>query len=111
MWRGISRGDLTHRQNWRVRLPIFRVKVIGPSMEPTLTNGQIVWARRAGVRPGALAVFREPDRPALVSIKRIVRVSEEGVWMSGDAPEIARDSRHYGWVPHNFILGTVMKSR
>ncbi len=80
-------------------------------MEPALTNGQVVWARRAGVKPGALVVFREPDRPGLVAIKRIDRVSDEGVWVIGDAADVARDSRHFGWVPHAFVLGTVLKSR
>lgn len=88
--------------NW-----LMRVRVIGPSMEPTLRNGQVCWARRGGLRPGRIGVFAEPGRPGLVSIKRVVRREGEGWWVAGDNPEQSTDSRAFGSVPASAFLGTI----
>jgi len=94
-----------------VRPILFRVRVVGPSMEPALQNGATVWGRKGGIAPGRIAVFTEPGRPHLVTIKRIAEMSEEGVWVVGDNPDQSRDSRHYGWVPRAFVLGTLLRIR
>lgn len=94
--------------NGPVIWPIFRVRVIGPSMEPALANGEVVWARRGGIALGAVAVFREPDRPEMIAVKRIDRLSEQGVWLVGDNLLASHDSRHYGWVPRTEVLGTLL---
>lgn len=90
---------------------LFRVRVVGPSMEPALRNGSTAWGRRGGIAPGRIAAFREPGRPELVAIKRIVEISDDGVWVEGDNPDASRDSRNYGWVPHDFFLGTLLRVR
>lgn len=94
-----------------VMIGLMRVRVIGPSMEPTLRNGQVCWARRGGLRPGRIGVFAEPARPGLVSIKRLVRREGEGWWVEGDNPEQSTDSRGYGSVPTSAFLGTIIWPR
>lgn len=90
---------------------VFRVRVVGPSMEPTLRNGRVAWARRGGVRPGRVGVFVEPGRPGLIVVKRIIRPGDGGWWVEGDAPEVSRDSRHYGPVPDEMFLGSLLGRR
>lgn len=53
-------------------LTVFVVK--GPSMEPSLHEGQrvLVWRRAAGASPGDLVVFQNPNRPEEVLIKRLL---------------------------------------
>ncbi|MEP7178648.1 MAG: S24 family peptidase [Pseudonocardiales bacterium] len=66
-------------------LPWQRVRVSGPSMVPTLRDGDLVIVRHgARVRPGdvVLARFRDlPDRPVL---KRVSRREGDGWWLVSD---------------------------
>ena len=90
---------------------LMRVRVIGPSMEPALRNGQVCWVGRGRLRPGHIAVFVEPHRPGLVSIKRIVRREGAGWWVEGDNAEMSTDSRVYGAVAESSFLGRVIWPR
>src|SRR5205814_7178069 len=78
-----------------VVLPLQRVRVIGPSMVPTLRHGDTVIVRHgARVRPGdlVLATFRTlPDRLVL---KRAVRVADSGWWLASDNSRAGG----YGWI-------------
>lgn len=60
-------------------LTMFVVK--GASMEPTLKQGQrvLVWRRAAGAAPGDLVVFRNPNRPEEVLIKRVLAGPQQRV--------------------------------
>lgn len=90
---------------------LFRVRVIGPSMEPSLSNGQVVWARRGGVRPGRLVVFEEPGRPGLVVVKRACERRGDGWWVEGDNPDASTDSRTYGPIDDAVIWGSLIGRR
>ena len=73
--------------------------VRGPSMVPTLRDGDAVLARRGGraPRPGDVVLARFPSRPDLLVIKRIVRGESPGLyWIQGDNELVADDSRRYG---------------
>ncbi|MEU8241803.1 S26 family signal peptidase [Actinoplanes missouriensis] len=107
----------------------FVITVVGDSMSPTMANGQRWLARRTRGRippPGALLVFANPPDtvgagpPYLV--KRAVavpgdpvpadvaarvgagRVPAGQVVVRGDNPR-SRDSRHFGYVPADAVLG------
>jgi type IV secretory pathway protease TraF len=41
------------------------------------------------------------------TVKRVIRVSPDGVWVEGDNAEVSRDSRHFGVVPHENVLGVL----
>jgi nickel-type superoxide dismutase maturation protease len=77
---------------------LFPVLVRGPSMVPTLRDGDAVLARRGGRPPRAgdvvLATFR--SRPDLLVVKRLVRPDGDGYWVEGDNPAASDDSRSYG---------------
>ena len=87
-------------------LPITRVRIVGPSMEPTLRNGEWWLVRRTGsVHPGHVVLIKHPKRPELAIVKRIDRAAEGGWWVIGDNPAESDDSRAFGPVPADHILG------
>lgn len=82
------------------------IRIVGPSMEPAMANGQI-WLMTPGrVQPGRVVVFAEPGRPELLSVKRVHRGgSAEGWWVLGDNAEHSTDSRDFGLVTSSRIRG------
>ena len=74
-----------------------RVAVRGPSMSPTLADGDVVLVRvGAAVRPDDVVLVRWPARPTQLSVKRAVRVDGPGWWVLGDNPDGSTDSRELG---------------
>lgn len=92
-------------------LPIFHVKVIGPSMQPALKNGQTCIAIKGGflARPGAIAVFTHPTRPELLEVKRLVSKTNGKWWVAGDNKSESTDSRDFGTIHSSCIKGIVIK--
>ena len=80
---------------WR---PVWRrVTVRGPSMSPTLADGDVVLARfDARPRPGDVVLVRWPSRPGQMSVKRAVRPAGDGWWVRGDNPFGTTDSDDLG---------------
>jgi nickel-type superoxide dismutase maturation protease len=75
---------------------LFTALVRGPSMVPTLRDGDAILVRRTSrVRAGQVVVARFPGQPGLV-VKRAVRVVDGGWWVEGDNEAVADDSRRYG---------------
>lgn len=92
-------------------IPIFEVKVIGPSMHPTLRNGQTCIAVKGHflARPGAIAVFTHPARPGLVEVKRLASKTNGKWWVTGDNELESTDSRDFGAIDSASIKGIVIK--
>jgi nickel-type superoxide dismutase maturation protease len=86
-----------------------QVTVIGPSMAPAVVHGERWLVTPGRIRPGRLVLLREPDRPELQTVKRIIRVLPDGVWVEGDNAAVSRDSRHYGVVPRDHICGVLRR--
>jgi nickel-type superoxide dismutase maturation protease len=74
------------------------VLVRGPSMAPTLRDGDAVLVRYGGrrPRPGDVVAARFRSRPDLLVIKRVVRADGSGWWLEGDNKFVADDSRTFG---------------
>ena len=65
------------------------VLVAGPSMLPTLREGDCLVVRRGGgVRAGDVVVARFRERPTLLVIKRAVRPLEGGWELASDNPAV-----------------------
>lgn len=79
------------------RLPYRRIRVLGPSMAPTLRHGDVVLARRTRKpRSGDVVVVTWVTRPGQLSIKRATR-PERGNWhVEGDNAIASTDSRELG---------------
>jgi nickel-type superoxide dismutase maturation protease len=85
--------------------------VSGPSMSPTLRDGDHVVVRyQAAVRPGHVVVLRHPLRPDLLVIKRAVEQRPGNRWwVLGDNPyNETGDSTEYGAVPAHLVLAIVL---
>lgn len=80
------------------------VRIIGPSMEPALRNGDC-WIVRLGGRTsvGDVVLAVHPLRPDLQIVKRVIRAEGAGWWLEGDNPDSSDDSRSFG--PVDTILG------
>jgi phage repressor protein C with HTH and peptisase S24 domain len=86
-------------------LKIFRV--IGSSMEPTLSDGDYVVAATHVWRPrvGKLVVATHQDYGIL--IKRLRQKSAEGCTLTSDNP-LGIDSRALGEIPEQQLIGPVL---
>ncbi len=74
-----------------------RVGVRGPSMSPTLHDGDVVLARfGASPRAGDVVLVAWAARPGQLSVKRAVRRVDDGWWVLGDNPFGSTDSRTLG---------------
>jgi nickel-type superoxide dismutase maturation protease len=75
-------------------------RVSGPSMSPTVRHGDRLLVRRLppgrAVPVGAVVLARFPARPELLVVKRVRRSVPGGVWVEGDNPLVADDSRAFG---------------
>lgn len=85
------------------------VRIIGPSMAPALRNGEVYLARRgARVRVGDVVVLRHPQRPELLTVKRVARGEAGGWWVEGDNPRESTDSREFGLVAPTAVVGRIV---
>ncbi len=90
-------------------LPFGLVDVAGPSMVPTLREGdQLLVRYGAPIRPGAVVLFRHPFQQDLLVVKRAVERRAGGWWLLSDNRPVDSDSRSYGAVPDELVLGRVL---
>jgi nickel-type superoxide dismutase maturation protease len=77
-----------------------KVHVRGPSMSPTVKDGDRLLVRRVrtagSVRIGDVVLARFPARPDLLVVKRVRRVVPDGHWIEGDNQFATDDSRSFG---------------
>lgn len=90
-------------------LPIHRVRIIGPSMEPVLRNGDWWLAiPRRRYRAGDVVLVRHPVRPELTLVKRLAERRESGWWVLGDNPRSSDDSRAFGSIPDGHVVARLV---
>jgi nickel-type superoxide dismutase maturation protease len=83
--------------------------VDGPSMAPTLSHGdRLVCRYGASLRPGAIVVARHPLRQELFVVKRATERRAGGWWLLSDNSRVESDSRDFGVVPDDLVLGRVL---
>ncbi|MYS23863.1 nickel-type superoxide dismutase maturation protease [Streptomyces sp. DvalAA-14] len=91
------------------RLSWQLVEVTGPSMAPTLLNGDWLLIQKISsgaelVREGDVVVLRHPLQQDLLIVKRAVERREGGWWVMGDNAFVENDSREFGAVPDELVL-------
>jgi phage repressor protein C with HTH and peptisase S24 domain len=80
-----------------VVLPWQRVRVSGPSMVPTLRDGDVVLVRHgAPVRPGHVVLANFRTMPGRLVLKRAVRAQDDGWWLASDNAAAGGDSAVHG---------------
>jgi phage repressor protein C with HTH and peptisase S24 domain len=74
-----------------------RVRVAGPSMVPTLRDGDTVLVRvGAAIRPGDVVLARFRALPGRLVLKRAVRPADGGWWLMSDNEFAGGDSATHG---------------
>jgi nickel-type superoxide dismutase maturation protease len=89
-----------------------RFRVSGESMAPLLNPGDEVLIdpgayRESPPRPGDIVVARHPFRTDIQIVKRVATVSGAQCSLAGDNPNESSDSRTFGEVPLEQIIGKV----
>jgi signal peptidase I len=92
------------------------VKVSGGSMLPAYRDGDwllVSWFP-AGLTPiraerilGKVVVIEREERPGIFLVKRLQKSHGGIYWVQGDNDE-STDSRTWGWIPPNEIVGVVL---
>ncbi len=82
-------------------------------MEPALRAGDYVLVNRwayvfSSPREGEVIVLRDPERAERFLVKRIAAVGEGGIVVAGDNKKYSRDSRKFGPVIRELLVGKVM---
>ncbi len=84
-------------------------RVVGESMYPTLQQGELVVAKRVKqLRSNDVIVF---EHKGLEKIKRIREVEGNRLYVVGDNPLFSTDSRHYGMIFIEDVIGKVIWPR
>lgn len=90
-----------------------RFRISGNSMLPLLKPGEEILIdlqayRDTLPRVGDIVIARHPQKPELKIVKRIALVLEDGdCFLQGDNPRESTDSRMFGVVKRDYILGKV----
>jgi phage repressor protein C with HTH and peptisase S24 domain len=80
--------------------------VAGLSMIPTLAPGERLLVRYDGpIILGDLVVFKHAGQ---IDVKRIERIETSGLFVLGDNDLVSTDSRNYGLIAHQDVLGTIV---
>jgi phage repressor protein C with HTH and peptisase S24 domain len=80
--------------------------VAGLSMVPTLAPGERLLVRYDGpIVLGDLVVFKYAGQ---IDVKRIERIETSGLFVLGDNDLVSTDSRNYGLIAHEDVLGTIV---
>ncbi|MEM9542440.1 MAG: nickel-type superoxide dismutase maturation protease [Cyanobacteria bacterium P01_E01_bin.42] len=90
-----------------------RFRVAGNSMLPLLQPGEEILIdlqayRKNYPRAGDLVIALHPQKPDLKIVKRVAWITENGdCFLQGDNPRESTDSRIFGVVKRDYILGKV----
>ncbi len=92
--------------------PIGFYKVVGKSMEPSYHEGDYLLINRLAFylrspRKEEVVLLKDPRTERAV-LKRIQDVKKQRYSVRGDNPDHSTDSRTFGWVRLENILGTVL---
>ena len=106
-----SVGDAT----WKDRIMFFlgrrtAFRVEGNSMNPTLSNGDVVLIESGvPVIPGDIVLANHPYKQSVKMLKRIEAIDgNERYTLIGDSPDESTDSRTFGTIAGKEIIGKVV---
>ena len=101
--------------NWRSLFLLLsglrrHARVDGDSMSPSLAPGDLVifqpiTSDDKRLKAGCVVVVRHPLQPATLLIKRLIAINNSGLELRGDNERASTDSRHFGLVNRDNLLG------
>ncbi len=102
-------------RNWKDRLLYFlglRIAFLikGESMWPTLNEGDTVLVKPTSIaREGDIVLAKHPYKSSLKIVKRVAEILPDGALiLKGDNPIGSTDSRSFGSVSKNDVVGRVV---
>ncbi len=92
-----------------MRAPISVFKIADRSMEPKLHEGDYVIVNKWHGEPriGDIVVLFHPQKRIPI-IKRIMRMEDGLIYVSGDNRTVSQDSRHFGPIGVGNIIGKML---
>ena len=93
--------------------PITRFKIEDRSMEPNFKSGDYVLVNKLAYAfgnpsKGDIIVFKHPKEKDRILIKRVSLVSNsDEYYVTGDNKDFSQDSRHFGEIKKDLIIGKV----
>ena len=92
--------------------PISKYKIIGESMYPILRSGDFVLVNRlaylySAPKIGDIVAARDP-RDGKIIIKRVIKIENTKYHVEGDNRTASTDSRDFGLIDKNNIIGKVI---
>ena len=94
-------------------LLLFRIvrhlRVVGSSMKPSVNDGDLVVYRpiSSSLKEGQIVVIKHPEKKSKLIIKRIHEMNLHGVDVRGDNHSLSVDSRQFGLISRDLIIGVV----
>jgi len=90
--------------------PLARFKIQDKSMEPTLKAGDFILVNKLAYilrKPskGDIIVLKHPKDKNKFLVKRIIDASSSKYFVAGDNKKYSTDSRHFGAIDKNLIVG------
>ena len=82
-------------------------------MSPTYNDGDWLLFRRlravsaAQLLVGKVVVIERESYPGILLIKRVMRADENGLWVEGDNKDASTDSRTWGVITPQEVVGLV----
>jgi nickel-type superoxide dismutase maturation protease len=102
-------GEDSHRDSFVVVVSgttrVRFVVVDGESMQPGLSPGDRLLVLPLRPRVGDVVALRDPREPSRVLVKRVVAIDVDGIDVRGDNRNASTDSRTFGRVPRDRLLG------
>ena len=86
------------------------LKVDGESMSPTLRSGdKVLLDPRATLNVGDVVAASHPFKSKITLIKRLVSIGPDGrIFLGGDHPGESTDSRSFGTIDRDQVIGKVV---
>jgi signal peptidase I len=99
-------------KNFLLLSPIYKFKIQGSSMEPTIVSGETVLVSRTSYwftnpKKGDIITLHDP-RDGKILIKRITKKNRTNYFVEGDNKSASTDSRVFGWIGKRDIIGKVI---
>jgi nickel-type superoxide dismutase maturation protease len=93
----------------RIKGKYLPVRVTGDSMLPTLRPGDFLLIGPAShLQVGNLVAVKVDQVGEQLLVKRVVDIDVDLYWLSGDNIKASQDSRTFGWISKNQIIGKVI---
>lgn len=90
--------------------PLMRFKIMDRSMEPSVKEGDYVIVNKffSTLKERDVVVIRHPKNREKFLLKRINKVLGNKYLVSGDNKKYSRDSRHFGSINKDLIVGKLI---